>query len=703
MTRATWNEKYPEPEPRPPALDFSTVILGAGIFIVALIILAVGLIIGLQFPDFAQNRVVEEQCVTSTEHELFNEWVSESEWNRYNKLYYWVVTNPSGVLYGGQLPVLSQRGPYIYREYRRKTAILFSRSRVSFSNNISQVFDMAATRSSCGDCLDTDTITLLSTRHLQLIHRVNGMENYIYSQIPEVLNNTFWASTSKQTGFNTNVFRYFGCLSSSCVSSLSGNVTYFDELRNISIGEWIQINDTEYKSVILNRRMGTGFLDAEMNALYQNILNSSRLGVSDAQLTDAQLLNRCNLYVIDTLCNSSTGSGYTYFTNDDIFFETCGLLSLMQSKLISNTSCLLRISELFLTAMCKNVNTTCNFENDILESFYYSFRDFILQTLTGVVYEALFVSGVHGMLETRPQRDIALGYRTGDGVDVPGLLPSTVGNNNPQTYVMSTCQGDTANGNMDVETFRDATLDHFCTLHGDPTCDSTSGHSLFSTPAASYSACVKPDPVTVFSMFEENIHGTLSFINPVETEMFGMRVHRFHIDTSAHMSNLYPCLLHNATAILQYPAIISVPNASPCSSDPLSSSDSYVDIEPFTGKVWRKVVRLQTNALLQANYLNAPDVLPYNVSVSEGPFPVYWKETVLHITEAASNHHHDKVTKLMDASCGGLISLSIISVIVVIISVFIVIRPRRLLRRVAPLRQEVVAEDDVSQYANNNN
>ncbi|OWF37757.1 uncharacterized protein LOC110467095 [Mizuhopecten yessoensis] len=702
MTRATWNEKYPEQEPRPPALDLSTAILGAGIFIVALIILAVGLIIGLQFPDFAQNRVIEEQCVTSTEHELFTEWVTESEWNRYNKLYYWVVTNPSGVLYNGQKPVLSQRGPYVYREYRHKTAILFSKSRVSFSNNISQIFDVTATKSQCADCSETDTITVLNTRHLQLVDRVNGMENYIYSQIPEVLNNTLWASTSKQIGFNADVLKLFGCLSSTCVSALSGNVTSFDKLRNISIGEWIQVNDSEYKAAILNKRSGTGILETEVNALYQTVLNSSLLGVSDAQLTNLQLQNICDSYVLDTICNSATGSSSNKFTSDETFFASCGLLPLMRIKNITNTPCLVRISELFLTFMCKNANPTCNFENDILESFYYSFRDFVLQTLAGVVYEALFVSGVHGMLETRPQRDIALGYRTADGMDMSGLLPRTIGNINPQSYDMSTCQGDTANGNMDVKVFRDTILDSLCAVSVDPACDSTTGHSLFSTPASSYSACVKPNPNSDVSMFEENIHDTLSFVNPVEIDMFGIRVHRFHLDTNKYNTSImYPCLIHNATSLLQFPAIISEPNAGPCSAESLSSLDSFVDVEPFTGKVWRKVTRLQTNALLQANDVNARGVLPYNVSVNDDPFPIYWRETVIHLTEAASNHHHEKVTKLMDASCGGLVSLSIISLIVVIISVFIIIRPHRMLRRVAPVPE--VAEDDVSHITNNNN
>lgn len=73
MTRATWSEKYPETEHR---VNVSTAILGVGIFIVGLILLAVGLIIGLKFPDFAQNRVIEEQCVTSKSHSLYKKWVS---------------------------------------------------------------------------------------------------------------------------------------------------------------------------------------------------------------------------------------------------------------------------------------------------------------------------------------------------------------------------------------------------------------------------------------------------------------------------------------------------------------------------------------------------------------------------------------------------------------------------------------------------
>ena len=54
----------------------STHLLGLGIGIVGVLILSVALILGLEFPKFARNRLVEDQCVASSDHKSYYKWVS---------------------------------------------------------------------------------------------------------------------------------------------------------------------------------------------------------------------------------------------------------------------------------------------------------------------------------------------------------------------------------------------------------------------------------------------------------------------------------------------------------------------------------------------------------------------------------------------------------------------------------------------------
>lgn len=295
-------------------------------------------------------------------------------------------------------------------------------------------------------------ITLLSVRHLRTVYRMKGLDNFIYSQIPEVLNNSLWNSTSRQTGIDSDVLQFFGCLSNTCESALAANLSNVDTLRNMSVGSWIQMNDTEHKAAILKSRAANDSLETEVTALYHNILSSGLFGVSDKHILDVDVITQCESYIYFHLCNSSTGNYTNYFSSHEIFYASCGLLSLVRFRNIINNRCYIQISDMFVTQMCKSANLTCYFQSDNVVAYYSTFRDFIVQTLTGLVYQAMFVSGVHGILETGSQGVMATGYSAGDyGRAGPELLHHTAGGVLPQTYVMSTCLGNTAADNMDVK------------------------------------------------------------------------------------------------------------------------------------------------------------------------------------------------------------------------------------------------------------
>lgn len=51
-------------------------IMGIGIVITGGIILAISLIMGIEFPKFAYRKNVEFLCIYNDKHEFYNQWVS---------------------------------------------------------------------------------------------------------------------------------------------------------------------------------------------------------------------------------------------------------------------------------------------------------------------------------------------------------------------------------------------------------------------------------------------------------------------------------------------------------------------------------------------------------------------------------------------------------------------------------------------------
>lgn len=79
--------------------------------------------------------------------------------------------------------------------------------------------------------------------------------------------------------------------------------------------------------------------------------------------------------------------------------------------------------------------------------------------------------------------------------------------------------------------YRDTALESICMSTSHRACTDQSGHSLYSSVASTYSACVLPDPDEVVTMFEEDVYEPLLYTNPGETDIYGIRVHRFKLNT----------------------------------------------------------------------------------------------------------------------------------------------------------------------------
>lgn len=54
----------------------STRILGIGIVLAGVLVLAVGLIMGLEFPNYVHEQNKEKQCVVYAGHDKYQSWVS---------------------------------------------------------------------------------------------------------------------------------------------------------------------------------------------------------------------------------------------------------------------------------------------------------------------------------------------------------------------------------------------------------------------------------------------------------------------------------------------------------------------------------------------------------------------------------------------------------------------------------------------------
>ena len=52
-----------------------SLLTGLGIFMVGVVLLSIGLIIGLEFPVYVTDKIVKDQCILDKDHAFYDKWV----------------------------------------------------------------------------------------------------------------------------------------------------------------------------------------------------------------------------------------------------------------------------------------------------------------------------------------------------------------------------------------------------------------------------------------------------------------------------------------------------------------------------------------------------------------------------------------------------------------------------------------------------
>lgn len=73
--RSFWVDAKESLEQNSKTATLSSRILGIGIIFVAFLVLSIGLIVGLKFPGFVEERIKEDQCIVSDESSNYKQWV----------------------------------------------------------------------------------------------------------------------------------------------------------------------------------------------------------------------------------------------------------------------------------------------------------------------------------------------------------------------------------------------------------------------------------------------------------------------------------------------------------------------------------------------------------------------------------------------------------------------------------------------------
>lgn len=193
-----------------------------------------------------------------------------------------------------------------------------------------------------------------------------------------------------QTNSSDNLFSLLGSVNKSnwntdCLEA------DFQQVRNISFGGWIALNDTDIKSTLLEYRNNSDFTRYEMGRLYDVISSPSILGLSSSVDT----LNKCQQFLVTAPYDCQTKSKYSNSSfcssyKDDFglmysnYYNICGIFQFLQSINKSNKDCFMFSSDWVRKMFCYDTDTECK----TLMSIYQYRTDYIFG-LKGFIFDFL--------------------------------------------------------------------------------------------------------------------------------------------------------------------------------------------------------------------------------------------------------------------------------------------------------------------------
>ncbi|CAD5122367.1 DgyrCDS10803 [Dimorphilus gyrociliatus] len=238
--------------------------MGIGIVITGGIILAISLIMGIEFPKFAYRKNVEFLCIYNDKHEYYNQWLEDDEFKRHNLVYFWNITNPEQVINGLE-PNLQDIGPYFYRQFSFKLNVQFVGDAIEYRNWKRQEFDGNQTLRSCSKCSYKDRITLINKEYLKGVMLEGDEDSYILSFLPPTLQSVF--EQLNQDMSYEEIYREWGNFRSVKFVRYSSKLFYPATFSHLNFASWLQ--SSTYSS---NRTFKADEMQALINVLTSSVL-----------------------------------------------------------------------------------------------------------------------------------------------------------------------------------------------------------------------------------------------------------------------------------------------------------------------------------------------------------------------------------------------------------------------------------------------
>ncbi|XP_035829286.1 uncharacterized protein LOC101864114 [Aplysia californica] len=606
----------------------STHILGLGIVLVGVLVLAIGLIMGLEFPKYVKEKSKEAQCVVYHKHTDFLSWERGSHWNRQVRIYYWELTNVDDFLYNGRTPRVSTHGTGA-------------------------------------------SIAVLSPWYLQQSGRVGGEVELGWSLMPRYVRSAlvqsslaFETSSSSPTEF---VFRpnitQLGDFNDAGLSS-DANLTF------ISFSAWLNSNGSQFKDAMSQARNNSAFTASELKAVYRVLTSARLLGGRALQQEDTHAIHLCEEWAAH-LCSDDPGSTPTGGKEPDL--SECGVMYIFH-KCHENISS--QVREILQQTFCVSGSEEClNFSDasqPLQEAYFLTLSGFTQHVSTFVLTRQKSLMQTD-LVVTRNQTELALGYDvTGSNMAasparVEGFLTShwMIDSQNDVTplWTVYTCLKERdMDYNMKVKEYKGQSRVREELLRNPRARVPLLSHTDFAPACADLRTCVTCSvPGHNIRVFEEELFRPVDFRLNASTSYKDVKVYRYNM---AEGSTSVPVTLwpHNAPKLGQ-----------------------TITVEAVTGKVWQRNLKLQWNVGIPESSAHAHG---RNIATSGLPLPVFWVERSSLIKDRQVSDHKHLVTRLMEVSCGGVIGFSVAAFIVVLIGLVICVYPSKP-NRVTPVLEEV--------------
>ncbi|XP_064622433.1 uncharacterized protein LOC135484716 [Lineus longissimus] len=643
--------------------------LGLGIITTGLMVLAVALIMGLEFPKYVSKETKKALCLTTASEE-YKTWIHDNHRDRLNYVYFWHIDNSHAFLFEEAQAKVELRGPYVYRETGTKVGVGFYGGRVSFKEMTTQIFDQKLTFKECGPtCTEQDELTVINTPYLSMVGKHGSAKALLLWYIPRSIRAAFKVIAAATNPLGDDPYAAFGITSVGVLNGPMGK----DVSKNgmvPSFGEFIAKRDQGYKDSILAGISNRNFTSVEMHGLYDLLLSDDALGVATNKMSDCE--NITYLFESSKILIKNAAGGKAHPT-----FLKCGLVPLLEKWTNRNAdgSNVRALFSIVAELLCPNVTNSCLELPPAQKSEYMTaMAEYVLNTLPSFFLNDPVIGKNLGVITTKTVNELAVGFNVSagdaDDQDVIKFVPGVLDNHTTVNDAIGNAAEVTLTACADEFSLQESL--HWAGYKGKshqqflPFADHRV-HGLYMNhrppedlrPCWYYSLASE---ITV-PVFLPPIWRTVSFRNDRTTTLHhGYESRRFTLGLDS--AYLIGNGLQDMSGILHYQAWVSLPNlqnTTPTSEQTTTSAEysSYVDIEPITGAVWGRKLNFQLSAGINSTYISEHDRRPFKMNETNHPIPVYRLDHRSAINKEGIDHFRESVSGFMTAACAGLITLTI--------------------------------------------